>query len=288
MAIATPMEVTIKHKRTRRRRVTMPEMSLINPLAETLYRGGLTPNGVTRWEHLAARIVAGAEVGLGAIASVNCIMVVNGKACIYGDAGMALIRASGLLAFHDETVQVGPTNHPVSATCVIQRVGEEKREFTFSYEDAVTAKLWGKKGPWTDYPGRQLTWRARWFAMRDVFPDVLLGLGIFEEQADIPVSEKGFTETTVEATEQRTETDLPITDPQLLAIADARAGWLVYHNVDAKDDGAVKFAWGNFLNEFGVKSARELTGKQADAVIAKLKNETHQKQIQEVFDPHKS
>lgn len=264
----------------------MPEMSLINPLAETLYRGGLTPNGVTRWEHLAARIVAGAEVGLGAIASVNCIMVVNGKACIYGDAGLAVIRASGLLAYHEETVQVGPTNHPVSATCIIQRVGEPKREFTFTYQDAVTAKLWGKKGPWTEYPGRQMQWRARWFAMRDVFPDVLLGLGIFEEQADIPTPEKEIPTATTETNEQRT--DSPITDAQLLAIADARAGWLVYHNVDSADDGAVKLAWGNFLNEFGVKSARELTGKQADEVIAKLKNETHQKQIQEVFDPSKS
>jgi hypothetical protein len=53
--------------------------------------------------------------------------------------------------------------------------------------------LWDKRGrngapgPWQQYPDRMLQARARSFALRDVFPDVLLGLSMSaEELGDIP------------------------------------------------------------------------------------------------------
>jgi hypothetical protein len=50
--------------------------------------------------------------------------------------------------------------------------------------DAKRAGVWGKAGPWTQYPKRMLGIRARSFALRDVFPDVLGGLDIREEVED--------------------------------------------------------------------------------------------------------
>jgi hypothetical protein len=58
---------------------------------------------------------------------------------------------------------------------------------TFSEADAKKAGLWGKAGPWQQYPSRMLQMRARSWALRDAFPDALRGLGIREEVADYQV-----------------------------------------------------------------------------------------------------
>jgi hypothetical protein len=59
----------------------------------------------------------------------------------------------------------------------------------FSVADAKRAGLWGKSGPWTQYPRRMLQLRARGFALRDAFPDVLKGLVTAEEAQDYPATE---------------------------------------------------------------------------------------------------
>jgi hypothetical protein len=59
-------------------------------------------------------------------------------------------------------------------------------DVTFTLEDAKTAGLWDKAGPWKNYPRRMLQMRARAFACRDSFPDVLKGIGVAEELQDIP------------------------------------------------------------------------------------------------------
>jgi hypothetical protein len=56
----------------------------------------------------------------------------------------------------------------------------------FSYQDAQRAGLTSKKGPWTQYPERMLQMRARGFAIRDAFPDVLSGVITREEAEDYP------------------------------------------------------------------------------------------------------
>src|SRR5690606_39168844 len=47
-------------------------------------------------------------------------------------------------------------------------------------------------GPWTQYPKRMRQMRARAFALRDVFPDVLRGMPIAEAVMDTP-AERGIT-----------------------------------------------------------------------------------------------
>lgn len=116
---------------------------------------------------------AGAEIGLSPMQSIQNIAVINGKPGIYGPAALALVEASGKLTDLEEMVEGQGDQR--AAVIVITRVGRKPRTFKFSVADAKRAELWGKKGPWSQYPDRMLIARARGFALRDVFPDVLLG-----------------------------------------------------------------------------------------------------------------
>jgi hypothetical protein len=122
----------------------------------------------------------GLEIGLQPLQAMQNIAVINGRPSIWGDAMLALVRGSGLLESIAE--DIGDSG----ATCTIKRRGEEPVSRTFTTEDAKRAGLLGKSGPWTQYPKRMLQMRARAFALRDVFPDVLRGVTIAEESRDTP------------------------------------------------------------------------------------------------------
>lgn len=134
-----------------------------------------------------AVISYGKALGLTPEMSLTHCMNVNGHMSIYGDAINAIIYSSGLLKkkveYFDESTG--------TAVCTIERKdieGEETR--TFSFEDAKIAGLWGK-GVWKQYPKRMAQMRARGFAFRDVFPDLLHGMITTEEAMDMPVSSAG-------------------------------------------------------------------------------------------------
>jgi len=125
----------------------------------------------------------GAEVGLKPLQALQSIAAINGKPNLYGDAGKALLLANGCIIDEDDTAVV-KTNG--CARCKIVRPGRPPVERTFTLEDAKTAGLWGKDGPWKTYPYRQMAWRAFWFAARDAAADLLRGMGGFEEALDMP------------------------------------------------------------------------------------------------------
>ena len=49
------------------------------------------------------------------------------------------------------------------------------------FRSAKRAGLWGKQGPWQQFPDRMMQMRARGFTLRDGFADVLGGLYLREE-----------------------------------------------------------------------------------------------------------
>lgn len=122
----------------------------------------------------------GYEIGLSPLQSLQNIAVINGRPAVYGDAMLALVKGSGILESITETATA------TGATCTVKRKGEAEVVRTFSIDQAKKAGLWGKAGPWTQYPERMLQMRARGLALRDVFPDVLKGMYIAEEAQDIP------------------------------------------------------------------------------------------------------
>jgi hypothetical protein len=127
----------------------------------------------------------GYEMGLAPMQALQNIAVINGKPSVYGDAAMALVQASSVCEDVEEYFEGEGTTNPV-AVCVAKRKGRKPVTAKFSVEDAKRAGLWGKQGPWQAYPKRMMQMRARGFALRDAFPDVLKGLITAEEAQDYP------------------------------------------------------------------------------------------------------
>jgi hypothetical protein len=141
----------------------------------------MAPSGFETPEACMIAILHGMEVGLTPLSALQRIAVIGGRPTIWGDGAMALVRASGLAASIEERIEgTGPTDW-VGVCCVRRKGDAHPVERRFSAEDAKRARLWGKAGPWSDYPQRMLQMRARAFALRDVFADVLGGLYLREE-----------------------------------------------------------------------------------------------------------
>jgi hypothetical protein len=131
----------------------------------------------------------GMELGLAPLQAMQNIAVINGKPSVWGDALIAMVQASPVCEDIEEWIEGEGTPNPV-AICVAKRKGRKPVTAKFSVEDARRAGLWGKQGPWTQYPQRMLKLRARGFALRDAFPDVLKGMITAEEAEDYPEDAK--------------------------------------------------------------------------------------------------
>lgn len=138
----------------------------------------------------------GSELGLPPMQSLQNIAIINGRPAVWGDAMPGLVYGSGKCQHIKESIE--GDGDKMIATCIAKRVGTDYEvTVTFSVDDAKRAGLWNKQGPWTQYPKRMLQMRARGFALRDSFPDVLRGLISAEEAQDIPPDT--FKGTTIDA-----------------------------------------------------------------------------------------
>lgn len=124
------------------------------------------------------------SLGIPIVQGLQGIAVINGKPSLYGDALLAVCMGSGQMADIEETVTGNADN--LTATCKVTRRGKPTPVVsTFSIADARAAGLLGKPGPWKQYTSRMLKMRARAFALRDAFPDVLSGIASAEEMQDV-------------------------------------------------------------------------------------------------------
>ena len=126
--------------------------------------------------------------------------MVNGRATLYGDGMLAVAQASGLLVDISETLEGTPANlDKMAATCVVKRQGRPTpSRCTFTWADAKQAGLTGSD-TYKKFPGRMLKARARAFALRDAFPDVLCGVMSSDEAADLDDSPTPFVEGSTQA-----------------------------------------------------------------------------------------
>lgn len=156
--------------------------------SELLSRSNLVPKDfVGKEADIFVAIQWGMEIGLQPMQALQSIAVINGRPSLWGDAGLALVYGSGLVESFEE--EIGAE----SCTCRTKRKGNSKETVrTFTKDDAVKAELWGK-GTYAKYPKRMLQMRARWWALRDAYTDVLRGVHGAEEMLDveIDVTEQG-------------------------------------------------------------------------------------------------
>jgi hypothetical protein len=158
-------------------------------LANMICNSQLCPKNYQRKpEDTLVAMMMGNEIGLNPLQAIQNIAVINGRPSIYGDALMALVQNHPAFGGVNESFD----ESTMTATCTVHRKGGEKHTQRFSQTDAQAAGLWGKQGPWTQYPKRMLAMRARGFALRNQFADALAGLITREEAEDLP-SERDIT-----------------------------------------------------------------------------------------------
>lgn len=168
-------------------------------LAQMMAKSELLPKNFRgKPEDVLVAIQMGVEIGLPPMQALQSIGVINGRPSLFGDGFLAVIMASAAYADHDEYYEVGGQRRDglvaedlkqdsTCAVCTFARRGKATpvtRRFTVG--QAKKAGLLGKAGPWTEYPDRMLSMRARSWAGRDGFPDVLRGISTSEEAMDAP------------------------------------------------------------------------------------------------------
>ena len=193
-------------------------------LATIYYDAGICPKNCNKPAAVAAVIAAGMEAGLRPGQALSSMYLVNGRAVMFGDAPLALVRASGLLA--DIKESESGTGDAKSATCTLTRKNPngstDSVTRTFSCAEARRAGLFmknGKPGPWDTYPDRMLQLRPRGWCVRDLFGDVLMGLGIAEEVEDYGAAASPAKAAPVQATVTSVSNDTPPATTAAPAIA---------------------------------------------------------------------
>ena len=169
-------------------------------VADYILKSGIAPPSLKSAEAVLICLQSGAEIGLTPMQSMKSIYVVNNRPTPYGDAVPAQLFKSGMIAEFDEWYEANGVRLSAEqegkgigdnwcAACLFRRKDIATPIIRrFSVADAKKSGLYGKAGPWKDYPARMLRMRARAFAARDGAADILCGLSIVEEQNDIPIA----------------------------------------------------------------------------------------------------
>jgi hypothetical protein len=235
----------------------------------------------------AAVVVAlqfGLEVGFQPMQALQCIANINGNPSVWGDGALALVQSSGLLEWiREDDFETIKANK--KATCVVKRRGDpEEKKITFSYQDAIDGGIFGHT-TWKSYPYRMCMFRARGFALRDKFPDVLKGLKIAEEVMDyiegdvvepqpkpsgsiqVPtaLAEAGKdAPAETAAPEAKPETKAVVTKPDVISIEEAKQWYKAYTATGHKPDEAK--AW--LKETFDITDSRMIPSVQFENAMA--------------------
>lgn len=167
-------------------------------IADAVIQSGLAPKDMSNPQSVMIAIMHGLEIGLPPMMALQKIAIINGRPTLWGDGALGLVRGSGKCRYVKEEI-IGEGDDR-QAVCEVMRIGESAPIVrAFSVEDAKRAGLWdprdrvtrkNKNGgsydvrndsPWHKYPNRMLQMRARAFALRDGFADVLGGMYLTEE-----------------------------------------------------------------------------------------------------------
>lgn len=156
-------------------------------IARAISQSGMAPKSYNGDEmKILVGMMAGAEVGLTPMQALRGIAVIGNQPSLWGDVALGVIAGSGLLEDMVETQEGDfiPGGNGV-AICTMKRKGRPSPVVRrYDMNRARKAGLLTKQGPWQSDPERMCQMRARAFAARDLFADILSGLGIAEVLED--------------------------------------------------------------------------------------------------------
>lgn len=178
--------------------------------AEIAVKSKLLPRGIDTVEQVVIALQHGMELGFSPMQAVQSIAVINGRPCLWGDGLKALCESSPECEWIAETVD--GTGDAMVATCVVKRRNRPEHTQSFSWADAKRASLTGKD-TYKNYPQRMLAMRARSWALRDVFADVLKGVAVVEEQEDAPPRTVASVVEPIRRPQAKTQAATPATSP---------------------------------------------------------------------------
>jgi hypothetical protein len=179
-----------------RQGVSISNYSEAMQMASLVHHSGLAPKSLDTVQKVAVAMLMAVEVGLPVITGLQNIAVINGKAGVWGDAVLSLVRASGQmeLGYPKEKETGTPFTDSWTFHCTVKRKGGPEVTGSFSWAEAKRAGFdnpqlrgGGKDtySPWTRFPRRMMQWKARQWIYRDEFGDILRGMRMAEELHDI-------------------------------------------------------------------------------------------------------
>jgi hypothetical protein len=169
-------------------RIHPSDMDSMVRLASLFCKTAVAPAAYrNRPEDTLVALLFGNALGLAPPQSLVSIQVIQGRPSLTCDAMLAIVRSSPVFEDLIETVENPGTDKAV-AICTAKRRGCSPVTYRYGVADARRAGLWGK-GTWSAHPDRMLRLRARTFALRDLFADLLSGITSSEEAAEIASSE---------------------------------------------------------------------------------------------------
>ena len=157
----------------------------------TLYvKSGMLPKGYDTPEKAFIGIQYALELGFKdqPLTALKNIAVINGMPSIWGELPLALVLRSNLCEeineyFEDKAGKRLPdtcSNEEVyAAICEVKRKGFPSRRFAYTQADRTTL---GVAAIWKQFTKIMMKRKARATAIKDIFPDIMLGFDIGEYQ----------------------------------------------------------------------------------------------------------
>lgn len=254
--------------------------------ANVLVKSGFMPVAIKTAEQAIAIIMQGREVGLGPMAAIRLINIIQGKPTISSE-GMLGLCYKNIPGFRAEPVE----DSDKAFTIRLTRPGRQPYDSRFSLDDAKRAGLLDKAGGnWGRYPKAMLRARAISAGCRLIAPDALMGISYTPEEMGAIVDED---ENIIASTDSYIDAD-PIDTPEISqeSVLDPPEGVSMDSDDVAGDDmiaaeqvkaihaaagaafgktPAAKPVYQAWLSEqFGVGSSKELTYELASDAIKKL------------------
>ncbi len=168
------------------RTTLMPDVwGVLKEQAGMLVKSGFMPPAVKTPEAALAIMLQGREVGMGPMASIRHINVIQGKPTMSAEGMLALVYRA-LPGFKAEPVEDTDDAFAIRLT----RPGQQPYVSRFTMEDGKKAGLTGKDS-WLKYSRAMLRARAISAGLRLIAPDALMGVSYTPEEMGAVVNEGG-------------------------------------------------------------------------------------------------